>query len=134
MSCYQYMMNIMSTDKWYKRDYKTKKEKLEEYPDESNCMNCGEPLLRERFRDAVRDHCHITGKYRGAAHNVYNLRLRINPKTIIILVVFHNLSGYYTYHILQEIGNINSNIKCIPNNMEKYISFSLGNRRFIDSF
>ena len=50
MSCCQYMMNIISTDKWHKRDYKTKKETLEEYPDESNCMNCGEPLLRDKFR------------------------------------------------------------------------------------
>ena len=134
MSCYQYMMNIRSTDKWHKRDYKTKKETLKEYPDESDYMNCGEPLLREKFRDAVRDHCHITGKYRGAAHNVCNLKLRINPKTTIIPVVFHNLRGYDAHHIMQEIGNINSNIKCIPNNMEKYISFSLGNLRFIDSF
>ena len=35
---------------------------------------------------------------------------------------------------MQEIGNINSSLKCIPNNTEKYISFSLGNLRFIDSF
>ena len=134
MSCYQYMMNIMSTDKWHKRDYKTKKEILEEYPDESNCINCGEPLLRHKFRDAVKDHCHINGKFRGAAHNFCNLRLRINPKRTTIPVVFHNLRGYDAHHIMQEIGNINSSLKCIPNNMEKYISFSLGNLRFIDSF
>ena len=97
MSCHQYMMGLMSTDKngrriekWHQRDYNTKKEALEENPDENNCMNCGEPLLREKFRDAVRDHCHITGKFRGAAHNVCNLKLRINPKTTIIPVVFHN--------------------------------------------
>ena len=64
MSCFQYMMNMMNTDKWHKRDYKTKKEILEEYPDESNCFNFGEPLLRDKFRDAIRDHCHITGRYR----------------------------------------------------------------------
>ena len=38
MSCFQYMMNMMNTDKWHKRDHKTKKEILEEYPDESNCF------------------------------------------------------------------------------------------------
>ena len=91
MSCHQYMMGLMSTDKngrlidkWHQRDYNTKKEALEENPDENNCMNCGEPLLRKKFRDAVRDHCHITGKFRGAAHNACNLKLRINPKTAII--------------------------------------------------
>ena len=35
---------------------------------------------------------------------------------------------------MQEIASVNANLKCIPNNMEKYISFSLGNLRFIDSF
>ena len=65
MSCFQYMMNMMNTDEWHKRDYKTNKEILEEYPDDSNCMNCGEPLLRDKFGDAVKDHCHITGKYRA---------------------------------------------------------------------
>ena len=49
-------------------------------------------------------------------------------------MVFHNLRGYDAHHIMQEIRNINSSIKCIPNNMEKYISFSLGKLRFIDSF
>ena len=92
------MMNMMNTEKWHKRDYKTKKEILEEYPGESNCFNCGEPLLRDKFRYAVRDHCHITGKCRGAAHNVCNLRLRINPETTIIPVVFHNLRGYDAHH------------------------------------
>ena len=141
MSCHQYMMGLMSTDKngrridkWHQRDYNTKKEALEENPDENNCMNCGEPLLREKFRDAVRDHCHITDKFRGAAHKVCNLKIRIYPKTTIIPVVFYNLRGYDAHHIMQEIGKINSKIKCIPNNMEKYISFSLGNLRFIDSF
>ena len=49
----------------------------------------------------VRDHCHWTGKYRGAAHNGCNLRKRISKK---IPVFFHNLSGdIYTYFILHLI-------------------------------
>ena len=59
-SYFQYMMNMMNTDKWHKRDYNIKKEILEEYPDESNCFNCSEPLPRDKFRDAVGAHCHIT--------------------------------------------------------------------------
>ena len=39
----------------------------------------------------VRDHCHITGKYRGSAHNDCNLKLRLEPESIKIPVIFHNL-------------------------------------------
>ena len=38
----------------------------------------------------VRDHCHYTGLYRGAAHNNCNLKYRIPD---YISIVFHNLSG-----------------------------------------
>ena len=54
------------------------------------CHVCDKPLED----DSVRDHCHITGKYRGAAHNACNLKLWLNPKTTTIPVVFHNLRGY----------------------------------------
>ena len=97
----------------------------------------------------VRDHCHITGKYRGSAHQDCNLKLKIKPDEIKIPVIFHNLRGYDSHFIMQEIGAIvkkNSytdkngnekqiNINAIPNNMEKYMAFMLGNHlTFIDSF
>lgn len=50
-----------------------------------------------------------------------------------ILVVFHNLNGYDAHLLMQSMADVYGEIKCIPNNMEKYISFSLGNLRFIDS-
>ena len=40
----------------------------------------------------VRDHCHYTGKYRGDAHDTYNLRYKITKE---IPVVFHNGSTFY---------------------------------------
>ena len=83
--------------------------------------------------DSVRDHCHITVKYRGAAHNTCNLKLRLNPKTTTIPVVFHNLRGYDSHLLMQAISKVDGKISCIPNNMEKYISFSLDQLRFIDS-
>ena len=43
----------------------------------------------------VRDYCHYTGKYRGAAHNICNLRYKI-PKEILVL--FHNGSSYDSFH------------------------------------
>ena len=99
------------------------------HEDATNCHVCAKPLEG----DSVRDHCHITGKYRGAAHNACNLKLRLNPKTTTILVVFHNLRGYDSHLLMQAISKVEGRISCIPNNMEKYISFSLGQLRFTDS-
>ena len=97
----------------------------------------------------VRDHCHITGRYRGSAHQECNLQFRLNPEEVKIPVIFHNLRGYDSHFIMQEIGAIvkdneytnkkgqkcQMNINAIPNNMEKYMAFMLGNHlTFLDSF
>ena len=86
----------------------------------SDCWICGEYLGNDR----VRDHCHYTGRYRGPAHNSCNLKYR-KPKSISVF--FHNLSGYDSHLFIKKIGcsiNKKENIDCIPNNEEKYISFS----------
>ena len=83
------------------------------------CWICKEP-----FKDnKVRDHCHYTGRYRGPACNSCNLKYR-KPK--FIPVFFHNLSGYDSHLFIKKLGSSNKkeNIDCIPNNEEKYISFS----------
>ena len=69
----------------------------------------------------VRDHCHFTGKYRGAAHNKCNLDYE---KAVFTPVIFHNLAGYDSHLFVKKLGKSEGNIKCIPNNEEKYISFS----------
>ena len=76
---------------------------------------CGEELED----DKVRDHCHITGKYRGAAHDECNKKYQI-PK--FFPVIFHNLSGYDNHLFIKKLSG--GKLKCIPNNEEKYISFS----------
>ena len=50
----------------------------------------------------VRDHCHITGKYRGSAHRKCNLNLQISAEKIKIPVVFHNLKGYDSHFIIEK--------------------------------
>ena len=109
-----------------------KKDQLEAKSQE-NCKFCEKPLLQKNFRDAVKDHCHITGRYRGAAHNACNLKMRIKPKTDQIPVVFHNLRGYDAHHLMQAMSQLQKEVKCVANNMEKYITFSAGGLRFIDS-
>ena len=85
----------------------------------SDCWICGEELGNDR----VRDHCHFTGRYRGPAHNSCNLKFR-KPKSISVF--FHNLSGYDSHLFIKKLGSPDKkeNIDCIPNNEEKYISFS----------
>ena len=79
----------------------------------------------------VRDHCHYTGKYRGAAHNICNLRYKV-PKEIHI--VFHN--GYiYDYHfIIKElVKEFEGNFESLGENTEKYITFSVPIKKKIEN-
>ena len=69
----------------------------------------------------VRDHCHYTGNYRGAAHNICNLRYK-TPKEIP--VVFHNGSTYdYHFIIMDLVKECDGNFECLGENTEKYIMF-----------
>ena len=71
----------------------------------------------------VKDHCHYTGHYRGAAHSIWNLRYKI-PKEIP--AVFHNGSKYdYHFMVKQLAREFKGNFKCLRENTEKYITFSV---------
>ena len=88
----------------------------------------------------VRDHCHVTGKYRGSAHGACNLKLQISAEKIKIPVVFHNLIGYDSHFIINELGKLiekgeEISINVIAQNAEKYMAFYIGKHlSFIDSF
>ena len=56
--------------------------------------------------EKVRDHCHITGKYRGSAHSYCNSKLKIDYTNIKIPIIFHDLRGYDSHFLMQEIGEI----------------------------
>ena len=94
------------------------KEEQCEFEKASVCWICQKEFGESK---KVRDHCHFTGKYRGAAHNQCNLQFK-KPK--FSPVIFHNLSGYDSHLFVKNLGKSEGNIKCIPNNEEKYISFS----------
>ena len=88
------------------------------YKAATKCHVCGVELGNDR----VRDHCHLSGKFRGAAHKSCNLEYKV-PK--FIPVVLHNLSGYDSHLFIKKLrGENGERIKCIANNEEKYISFS----------
>ena len=75
----------------------------------------------ERGEDRVRDHCHLSGKFRGAAHEVCKLKYKVPT---FFPVVFHNLSGYDSHLFIKTLGNSEEDIFCIPNNEENYIFFT----------
>ena len=96
----------------------------------NECHICGEKDTDQDMR--LGDHCHITGKFRGSAHQECNLKLRIKLDDIKIPVIFHNLRGYDSDFIMQQIGEIakkhaytnkkgekqDLSVNAIPNNME----------------
>ena len=93
-------------------------EEEEQFKQASNCWICGKLL---NIEDRVRDHCHYTGRYRGAAHNLCNLKY---SKPNNISVFFHNLTGYDSHLFIKKLNTTMGAIDCIPNNEENYISFS----------
>ena len=91
----------------------------EQYNEETRCWICKGEF--DENEEKVKDHCHYTGRYRGAAHNECNIKYK-NPN--FTPVVFHNLSGYDSHLFIKNLGFSEGNIDCIPNKEEKYISFS----------
>ena len=85
----------------------------------------------DKKQQKVRDHCHYTGKYRGAAHNICNLRYKV-PKEIP--VVFHNCSTYDYHFIINElVKEFKGNFECLGENTEKYITFSVPIKKKIEN-
>ena len=85
------------------------------YDNSTLCHICNEELGEDR----VHDHCHLSGKFRDAAHEVCNLIYKV-PK--IFPVVFHNLSGYASHLFIKTLEN-SGDISRISNNEENYINF-----------
>ena len=109
------------------------KEEKEDYNNQKVCYICKKEFITSDTIESsssernkhykVRDHCHYTGKYRGADHNICNLRYKI-PKDIPI--IFHNGSTYDYHFIIRElVKKIEGNFECLGENTEKYITFSV---------
>ena len=155
MTIHKFIKDMLDEVKYCKKiakDHFTKpiemtNEDKESFRSAKECHICKIPYgANDNFNNIVRDHCHVTGKYRGSAHEFCNLNFQLTDK---IPVVFHNLKGYDSHFIMQEIGNIvkerayvdvkgnkrEMSINVIPCNMEKYMAFMLGRYLlFIDSF
>ena len=109
------------------------KKQQQDYLVAIQCHICKESILTNDSRGVkVRDHCHFTGLFRGAAHQQCNLKYR---KVHKIPVFFHNLSNYDSHIIFQYIDKIKAGkeIKVIAKSLEKFIAFSIGTLHFKDS-
>ena len=81
-------------------------------------------------RKEVKDHCHYTGKLRGAAHCKCNLKHKVQKE---IPVIIHNTS-YDTHFILNQLAiEFKSELNCIGDNIEKYITFSVPIKKECDN-
>ena len=98
------------------------------YNEQEICCICKEKFCLDKDdknyinRKKVKDYCHNTGRFRGPAHSIWNLKYKV-PKEIPIII--HNAS-YETHFMLNQLAiEFKGELKCIGDNMEKYITFSV---------
>ena len=127
----------------FNKPLKMTEEDEKAFEEATHCHICEKKYKVDDVDDVpVRDHCHITGKYRGSAHQTCNLKLQISAEKIKIPVFFHSLKGYDSHFIINELGEIikkaketeeRISIKVIAQNAEKYMAFYISKLSFIDS-
>ena len=76
----------------------------EEFQKPTHCWICNGKYKSDDT--PVRDHCHITGKYRGSAHDSCNLKLQISAEKVKIPVIFHSLKGSDSHFKCKKLGNL----------------------------
>ena len=103
----------------YEENKSHKKQKICHICEEKFCMDKDDENYKNKRK--VKDHCHYTGKFRGAAHSKCNLNYKV-PKDISIII--HNAS-YDTHIIINQLAKeFKGELDCIGENMEKYVTFS----------
>ena len=103
---------------YFNKNFSMTEEEENLFQKSNNCWMCKKFINNEE--EKVRDHCHVTGKFRGAAYRNCNVNLKLNKK---FPVIFHNLRGYDSHLIFNELDKFNVKIKVIPNGLEKYMAF-----------
>ena len=110
-------------------------EEEKEFGCATKCSICNEAFDKNNKKQyKVRDHDHRTGLFRGAAHSSCNINYFSNR---YLPVVFHNLRGYDGHLIIQKAFSVcerKDDINAIANSNEKFMTFSIGDIHFIDSF
>ena len=109
----------------------TKEEQIAFYRN-NICHICKEEIKKDEKKN--KDHCHITGNYRGMTHTLCNLEYKIVKESWKLICIFHNLRRYDAHLIIKAVQKRHGAISVIPVNMETYVSFTINKVCFIDSF
>ena len=115
-----------------KEDIIMTKENEEYFKNKKICQFCG----KERLSEKVRDHCHLTGKYRRPAHNTCNINVKQKDSNFIPFA-FQNFSNYDCHKFFKRLVDLKKDevkFKIIPKTNEEYILVKNGCIRFIDSY
>ena len=115
-----------------KKDIIMTQEDDEDFKNNKICRFC-EKIIES---DKVRDHCHLTGKYRGPAHNTCNINVKQKDSNFIPFA-FHNFSNYDCHMFFKKLVDLKKDkvkFKIIPKTNEEYISVKYGCIKFIDSY
>ena len=124
---FEYCKKVMK--KHFNKNLIMSEEEEHLFQQSNSCWICKK--LIDNDEEKVRDHCHVTGKFRGAAHWSCNINLQLTKN---VPVIFHNLRGYFSRLIFCELNKFDVKIDVIPNRLEKYRTFFLNkNLVFIDS-
>lgn len=98
-----------------------------------SCEMCQRKFVDYPYLTKVRDHCHISGRYRYALCSECNLTRAKRP--FEVYVFFHGFSNYDSHFLIQKMSSYPKYpINVIPRNSEKYLAFSLGSLKFKDSY
>ena len=125
----QFLRSINIAKKHFNKNLIMSEKKEHLFQQSNSCWICKK--LIDNDEEKVRDHCHVTGKFRGAAHWNCNINFQLTKK---VPVIFHNLRGYDSHLIFNELDKFDVKIDVIPNGLEKYMAFFLNkNLVFIDS-
>ena len=145
--CVEWFINEMLEIEGYMKNYlKTELEfNLDTIPknyDQTTCWLCEKKFKPKNLEEnpVVRDHCHLTCRFRGLAHNSCNLNTR-KAHTSFVPILFHNFSGYDCHLIFEKLVNMatRKNLQInehdiIAKSSEIYISVKIGCLKFLDSY
>ena len=145
--CVEWLINEMLETESYMKNYPKKELEINlnaipENYDQSSCWLCEKEFELKDLKENpfVKDHCNLTGKFRGLAHNNCNLNTR-KAHTSFVPILFHSFSGYDSHLIFEKIVNMATerNIKIreediIAKSSENYISVKIGCLKFLDSY
>ena len=99
--------------------------KEERFQLSNSCSICDK--LFDVEDNKVRNHCHVTGECRGAAHWSCNINLKL---TRTIPGIFHNVRGYDSHSIIKKINKFDVKVNVISNGLEKFMALTI-NRNLV---